>query len=183
MTELARVAAQRVAEEFDLPRLAVAARQLSTDGTREVSLPAARRRGDRDRRDSRRRSHDAVHLVAGGVRAAVRVLRDRRDGLQPQPHRVRDRRSGARDAPARPADQRHEHRVHGHGRAAHELEGGRRRRSTHPQRSRRRSASARATSRSRRSACCRASSRSASDRSSSVSRSRSTRRTTGCVAS
>jgi hypothetical protein len=30
------------------------------------------------------------------MRVAVRVLRNRRDGLQPKPHRLRDRRSGER---------------------------------------------------------------------------------------
>ena len=182
MTELPKALREALAAEFDLP--APRDRRASEVRRRngEVSLPPARRRGHRDRRDSRRRSHDAVHLVAGGMRAAVRVLRDGRDGLQPEPHAVRDRRPGARDAPARSADPRHEHRVHGHGRAADELEGGRRRRSpfsTIPTGS----ASARDTSPSRRSACCPASSRSANVRSSSASRSRSTRRTTRCAAS
>ena len=37
----------------------------------------------------------AEGIVSGGVRAAVRLLRDGRDGLHAQPRRARDRVSGA----------------------------------------------------------------------------------------
>ena len=91
----------------------------------QVSLPPARQRSHRDGRHPRRRPDDDLRFVAGRLRPSMRVLRDGRDGLQPQPRRPRDRRSGSRDAIARPADPRDEHRLHGHGRADDELEGGR----------------------------------------------------------
>ena len=94
---------EALAAEFDLPRLEVAARQKSVDGTEKFLFRLRRQRGHRDRRDSRGRSRDVVHLVAGRLRASVRVLRDGCDGFQPQPHAVRDRRTGSRDASARSA--------------------------------------------------------------------------------
>ena len=148
----------------------------------QIPLPSRRRRSDRDGRDPRREPDDALHLVAGGVCAALRLLRDRCDGLLAQPRAVRDLRSGARDAPARRAGRGDEHRLHGHGRAAHELEGGVAD-ADRAQRSAGARASVRGTSPSPRSACCRASSRSASVRSSSVSRSPSMRRRTSCASS
>ena len=56
----------------------------------------AARRGRRQRRrgglHSRGRPRHAVHLVAGGLRARLRVLLDRQAGLQSQSHDGRDRR-------------------------------------------------------------------------------------------
>jgi len=53
----------------------------------EVSLSPARRRGDRDGGDSRRQARHGVYLVAGRVRAPVRVLRDGGDGVRAQSSR------------------------------------------------------------------------------------------------
>ena len=83
--------------------------------------PASRSPRDRSRSDGtekflfRLHDNEAIETVAipegdrvtlcissqAGCALAVRVLRDRRDGLHAQPHDVRDRRSGARDAHAR----------------------------------------------------------------------------------
>ena len=86
------------------------------------------RPGRRSRFHPRTRSWHPVHLLAGGLRARLRVLRDRRPGLQPQPRRRRDRRSGMAGEPgtAAPGQRRgrfrgHECRLHGHGRAAGQL--------------------------------------------------------------
>ena len=182
MTELPKALRESLAAAFDLPRLEIAARQKSSDGTEKFLFRLADGEAIETRRDSRGRPRHSLHFVAGRMRAAVRVLRDRRDGFQPEPLDVRDRRSGARDALARSADRHHERRLHGHGRAAHELEGrrsARSRSSTIPPAS----GSARATSPSPRSAFCRGSSRSANVRNSSGSPSRSTRRATRCGAS
>ncbi len=97
---------------------------------------AARRRRRQCRGDGlhpRRRPGHAVHFIAGGLRARLRVLLDRQAGLQPQPDDRRDRRTAlARESRAarrrshgavgraRPrAD--HQRRDDGHGRAAREL--------------------------------------------------------------
>ena len=102
--------------------------------SRGRSRPTARRSFSsacpKDRRSRRsrspRRAADALHLVAGRVRAAMRVLRDGRDGLPAQPRsRARSPAQVREMRAARPADRGHEHRVHGDGRADDELEGGR----------------------------------------------------------
>src|SRR5206468_663692 len=62
---------------------------------REISLPPRRWRIHRDSGDSRRFAPHPLYLVAGRVRAPVRLLRDRRDGIHAQSSVVRDRRSGA----------------------------------------------------------------------------------------
>ena len=114
-------------------------------GRARSSCRGSRSRRDRSRRTARRSSSSACTTARRSRRVAIpegdRVTlcissqagcalqcafcATGAMGFSAQPLDVRDRRSGARDAPARSADRRHEHRVHGHGRAADELEGGR----------------------------------------------------------
>ena len=126
------------------------------------AAPARRRPRDRDRADGLPGPRDRVRLVAVGVRDGLRVLRDRPDGADEQPHRGRDRGAGrvgpARGGPPAAVDAAaaHERRVHGDGRAdANERQCSRRGRAAH--RPARACGSARGTSRSRRSASCRGS--------------------------
>ncbi len=65
------------------------------DGRRRHAQVAARRGRGQCRRGglhSRGRPRHAVHLVAGGLRARLRLLLDRQAGFQSQPHHRRDRR-------------------------------------------------------------------------------------------
>src|SRR6266581_2918927 len=71
-----------------------------------------------------REAPHAVHLLSGGVRPRVRVLRHRAHGISKEPHRAGDRESGARGRTARPRPQADERGVHGNGRAAPQLGGG-----------------------------------------------------------
>ncbi len=87
----------------------------------QVALERRRGSGRRDGVHSRAGPRHAMHLVAGGLRARLCVLRDGPSGLQPQSHVRRDLGAGrARVAGAR-VNADHERRVHGHGRAAREL--------------------------------------------------------------
>ena len=73
----------------------------------EVALERRRRRPGRDRADALPRPRHGLHLVAGGVRDGLHVLRDRASRLRPAPRRRRDLRAGppraARFAAARRA--------------------------------------------------------------------------------
>ncbi len=68
----------------------------------EVSLAPGRRRGDRVGPDPERHPADPLHLLAGRLRAGLRLLRHRPDGLPAEPLGVRDRRAGPRDRPPAP---------------------------------------------------------------------------------
>ena len=69
---------------------------------------------------SRQPAHP-LHLLAGRVRAGLRLLRHRPDGVPPEPEPLRDRRPGARGRAPGPGRQADQHRLHGHGRAAAQL--------------------------------------------------------------
>ena len=61
----------------------------------EAAVAVRRRRADRERADAvQRRAADGVHLVAGGLRDGLHLLRHRPDGLQARPERGRDLRAG-----------------------------------------------------------------------------------------
>ena len=101
MTELPTAFRAALAEAFEMPRLKIASRQKSTDGTEKFLF----------------RLHDGqpIETVAipegdrltfcvssqAGCALALRLLRDGPDGLRAQPRGVRDRRSGARARAAR----------------------------------------------------------------------------------
>ena len=102
---------------------------------RHAQVAARRRQRQRGRigLHPRGRPRHAVHLVAGGLRARLRVLLDGQAGLQPQPDDRRDHRPalarqphaagrwshGAVDRAGPAAD--HQRRDDGHGRAARQL--------------------------------------------------------------
>ena len=89
------------------------ARVARRDG--QGALPHGRRAPGRGRAHALpRRPPLALSLVAVGLPAHVHVLRDRRDALRPEPHRLGDPRPGAPLPPARAGEPR---RLHGHGRA------------------------------------------------------------------
>src|SRR5437773_572181 len=88
---------------------------------RKVLVEARRRRGDRVGPDPGGQAAHPVHLVAGGVRSGVRVLRHGADGIPAQSVGGRDRRAGARAAAARSGAQAQQRRLHGDGRAAPQL--------------------------------------------------------------
>src|SRR5262249_14257130 len=136
MTELPKALRESLAASFDLPRLEIAARQKSSDGTEKflfrladgeaiesVAIPEGDRVGASGRRVVARGCGGGVGLPAaggGGLAGAVRPGGPA--GLRPTPPGVGSRGQGARWAFPTPADRDHERRVHGHGRAAHELE-------------------------------------------------------------
>ena len=78
--------------------------QLSADGTRKYLWRLADGEAIESVLIPSRRPPDALYLVAGGLRAAVRVLRHRPAWDTAGTSRLRDRRAGARDRAARPAD-------------------------------------------------------------------------------
>ena len=104
----------------------------------EDAATRARRHAHRVRADAVPGPRDAVHLVAGGLWHGVPVLCDRPGWPAAQPVDRGDRGPGAdgcrghaRRRPARRSRPAVEHRVHGHGRAARELQAHPRGRSPH----------------------------------------------------
>ena len=98
------------------------------------AVEAARRHARRVRPDALPGPGDHVHLLAGRLRHELPVLRHRPGGPRPQPldrrDRAPDRRRHARAARRRGAGRPGapvQHRLHGHGRAAGQLQAGRRR--------------------------------------------------------
>ena len=92
MTDLSRALREKLAARRGNPRPDGDRRH---HGRRRHAQVAARRRRRQRRRDglhSRGRPRHAVHFVAGGLRARLRVLLDRQAGLQSQSHDRRDRR-------------------------------------------------------------------------------------------
>ena len=86
MTDLSKALRERLAADDGIEGPQVVKRH---DGERRHAQVAARRRQrqrDRDGLHSGRRSRHAVHLVAGRLRARLRVLLDRQAGVQPQSH-------------------------------------------------------------------------------------------------
>ncbi len=98
---------------------------------REVPVRVSARRARRGGADpDLRREVHRLHQLAGRLRARVRLLHDREDGVQAQPQDLGDRRPGAAD-PRRGGSPGARRRLHGDGRAAAELLGDRPRR-RHP---------------------------------------------------
>ena len=141
MTDLARRAARaRWREVAEIRGPTVIRDTTAADGTRKWLLDVGQRQRRRGGLHPRGRPRHAVHLVAGGLRARLRVLLDRQAGLQPQPHHRRDRRPAVarQSRAARRRRQRamgrarpradHQRRDDGHGRAARQLRQRRRRR-------------------------------------------------------
>ncbi len=133
MTDLAKPLRERLAAEAAVEAPRVITRH--DRGRRHAQVAARRRqrqRGGVGVHPGGRPRH-AVHLVAGRLRARLRVLLDGQAGIQPQPHHRRDRRPavarqsraarrrghGAVDRARPPAD--HQRRDDGHGRAAREF--------------------------------------------------------------
>ena len=94
-SELPRDLRDRLDRDFPLPRLALDTMQESMDGTRKYLWALAGRREGRIGPDPQCRPSHPLHLIPGGLRSGVRLLRHRADGISPQPAAERDRRSGA----------------------------------------------------------------------------------------
>ena len=159
-------------QSFSIPRLELSTRQLSTDGTEKFLF----RLGDGE--------HIETVAIPEGSRLTLCISSQAGCALQCsfcatgamgfarnlRPFEIAGQ---VREVILLTGRKTHQHRLHGNGRAADELEGGRS--GAHDSERREDSASARGTSRSRRLACCRGSSRCRSGASSFVWRSRSTR--------
>ena len=95
MTELPKAFRAALDEAFVIPRLEIASRQQSADGTEKFLFRLHDGQHIETVVDSRRRSVDVLRVVAGWLCSALRFLCDRDDGLRAQPRDVRDCRTGS----------------------------------------------------------------------------------------
>jgi 23S rRNA (adenine2503-C2)-methyltransferase len=86
MSDLGKALRERLAADAGIGAPQIVRDSTAADGTRKWLLDVGSAQRDRVGLHSRRRSRHAVHLVAGRLRARLRVLLDRQAGLQPQPH-------------------------------------------------------------------------------------------------
>ena len=93
MTDLAKSLRDKLEAEARSSRARqCCATRRPADGTRKWLLDVGQRQRRRNGVHPRGRPRHAVHLVAGRLRARLRVLLDRQAGLQPQPDDRRDHR-------------------------------------------------------------------------------------------